>query len=166
MRFFAGNLGGRSGSYDKRLYAMTGPTLFLDFDGVLHPQDRCDFGRAPVLLGWLEARDARVVFTTNWRASHTVEELLAYFGADAARWAARVDGCTPELDERKGCRQREIQAWLAHRGADAPVYYVALDDNAWLFEEDCAWLVLTNPDRGVDADVLRDLDTCLQLLGG
>jgi hypothetical protein len=133
--------------------------LFLDFDGVLHPNDRIEeFCRNASLWTILHALPAaRVVFSTSWRDSYDFDNLLDYVtfggGEDLAN---RFIGNTPNLEDEGhyGRRDLEIQRWLKdnkHAGK-----WLAIDDMPELFPKGCPNLHLTDGDIGLtDKDVLE-----------
>lgn len=124
--------------------------LFVDFDGVLHPEGKDDLRHAWLLGGLVARADIRVVLSTNWRLSNSLGTLRGMLpGWELGR---QVIGMTPELPVAAGCRQREIEAWLTENPTER---FAVLDDNAWLFE-DPEWepLVLCNPATGLDATAL------------
>lgn len=74
------------------------PTIFLDFDGVLHTMGNT--GYKPFhQLGLLERElstvtcDFQIVVSSSWRFHYSVEELRGQLGA----LSGRVTGVTPEL---------------------------------------------------------------------
>lgn len=114
--------------------------IFLDFDGVLHPEpcgDEGEFCRVP--LFWQILRtcpNVSVVFSTSWRSLHRPEELLAFAirggGEDLAH---RFIGSTPSIIQEPGAniagrvykREVECREWLHnHGGYNQP--WLALDD--------------------------------------
>ncbi|WP_241027082.1 HAD domain-containing protein [Variovorax sp. RKNM96] len=116
--------------------------LFLDFDGVLHPEgedntlnggaDFCFLPRLEALLR--EFRDVKVVISSFWREQVLYKTLLNPFSSDIR---ARILGATlpsgfglpPPYRKREG----EILAWLQiHDAVDEP--WVALDDAYWQFD--------------------------------
>lgn len=70
--------------------------VFLDFDGVAHPdrfRTEAKFCRLPLLESWLRARLAvDVVVSSSWREVHPFKELVEFFSDDIQ---PRVIGCTP-----------------------------------------------------------------------
>ena len=139
--------------------------LFLDFDGVLHPEglqagekDQL-FCARPLLHQILRAApNVDVVFTTSWRLMYPFAELVS-FATGGENLAHRFVGITPyrPAEERRqgiiGQREDEIQAWLAMQGRD-PGRWLALDDQPELFWLRSAGLYLTNWQTGlVDEDV-------------
>lgn len=139
--------------------------LFLDFDGVLHPEglqagerDQL-FCAKPVLLQILRAAPyVDVVFSTSWRLLYSFDDLVS-FAIDSGDFAHRFKGITPHLpaEERRqgvlGQREEEIQAWLAMHGRDYG-RWLALDDQPKLFRPNCSDLYLIDWQTGlVDHDV-------------
>lgn len=123
--------------------------LFLDFDGVLHPDGAGVFSK----LALFEAHLARmprveVVISSSWREEHSLTELRHFFSADVRE---RVIGVTPSLEDGydRGGRQREIHAWLEHAGLHAGnARWIVLDDVALFFEDHYPQVILTDPAEG------------------
>ena len=127
--------------------------VFLDFDGVLHPEETDNkaylFCRLPLVEEVLrEFPSAEIIISSAWRLNwphQTVAtlELRKHFSDDIA---ARVRGVTPNYihlnrkDAPDGLylypRQWECVMWLrAHRPVGTP--WVALDDRAYWFRPFC-----------------------------
>ena len=117
-----------------------GCILFLDFDGVTHP-DPCDAGqhftRLPLIEEVLRPYPAcKIVISSSWRAVHPLDEMRTFFADDMR---PRVIGVTPEYggpggndrwdvavvtsasgNASGGCAPASV--WLPpHRRAGAPV---------------------------------------------
>lgn len=143
--------------------------VFLDFDGVLHPENTDSktelLNRLPLVEEVLrEFPRAEIVISSAWRLnwrdpSVATLEMRKYFSEDIA---PRVMGVTPNYiylnrqDAPDGLhlyqRQWECVMWLrAHRPAGTP--WVALDDRAYWFRPFCENLmefdrdVAFTPDR-------------------
>jgi hypothetical protein len=139
--------------------------LFLDFDGVLHPEPLSDltrlFERAPLLEACLaQFPDVKIVITSTWRNERSMEELKAILGPGLA---SRVVGITPkwievpESFDRIGYqRHAEIDGWLR---IHAPVWesWVALDDKSWLFKPFLEQLVKVDPTTGLTEESIVKL---------
>lgn len=123
--------------------------IFLDFDGVLHPDGIAKFSRLPVLERFLvEMPDAEVVVSSTWREDHTLDQLRDIFSPPLR---SRITGVTPSLDDGYDLegRQKEILTYLANEGlSDTNCCWIALDDNAMFFEDSCQNLVLTDSSIG------------------
>jgi hypothetical protein len=141
--------------------------LFLDFDGVLHP-DPCReaqrlFEHAPRLAHLLEAfPEVSVVLSTSWRNGRSIDDLVAPLVAPLRE---RVIGVTPTFGDFAAAprlvpyrRQAECLQWLADQGEpDRP--WLALDDRASLFEPYCDRLIECDSRRGFDAATAHRLRT-------
>ncbi len=139
--------------------------LFLDFDGVLHPEpcyaDAQLFCRLPLLENLLRGfPDVDVVISSTWRETRTIDELRARFSADIGR---RIIGVTPkwldlpELFEIIGYqRHTEVEGWIRQSGKPWEKW-VALDDKPWLFKPFLSNLVVCDTAIGLNDSVLTDL---------
>lgn len=133
--------------------------LFLDFDGVLHPEDHGGeiFSCLPHLWEILRARPAvEVVFSTSWKEHHPLDELIGFATCNGGEdLAHRFLGCTPVIkpeDGRDDYRRREIEclAWLDSN--QRPAHWLALDDIAYWFSFPCPNLYLVNYQTGLTAE--------------
>jgi hypothetical protein len=125
--------------------------LFLDFDGVLHPEPIR--GRSFQHLAALAAAlapypDVCIVVSSSWRERRTLDDLRRYL-PDVAE---RVVGATPVVPGNS--RQREIEAWLAESPTER---WLALDDMPVLFDPDCPWLLAVDGAKGLDRAALLRL---------
>lgn len=135
--------------------------LFIDFDGVFHPEgtppcDEFQFvdGFCEVLRTFDPDGLIPIVVSSMWRFSETIEQLRAHFPSDVSR---QIVGVTPDLTPAKpihavnawgdgtlapirGQRQREIEHWMAENVPGGR--WMAIDDRDNLFEADCANLFL------------------------
>lgn len=139
--------------------------LFLDFDGVLHPQEAQQeqlFTRTPLLEALLrEHLTVRVVISSSWREIFDLPALREHFSPDIA---ARIIDVTPVRvtnEQLPGplwsyVREGECWAWM-HRNRPEGTPWIALDDQAWRFSPQCPQLVLTDPAVGLDAWVVERL---------
>jgi hypothetical protein len=144
--------------------------VFLDFDGVTHPEP-CYADSAFCCLPLIEAvlREfpaVEVVISSSWREQHTLDDMRAFFAPDIAR---RVVAATPVVSHMnrfwlpghapKYPRQWECQQWLkVNRVGSFP--WLAIDDRGYWFEPDCKHLLLTDSSRGFsehDAERLRSM---------
>ncbi len=143
--------------------------LFLDYDGVLHPDPCTDAGRlfenAPRLAQALEPfAGIGIVLSTSWRTKRTEAELLDPLPAGVRQ---RVLGFTPccsdfspptELIPYR--RHAECLQWLKmHAMADSPWW--ALDDRADWFMPYCENLIECDPRVGFDAHIAARLGSAL-----
>jgi hypothetical protein len=146
--------------------------LFLDFDGVLHPEPchRSEelFCHVPRLEDILrDFPNVEVVITSTWREKYDLATLRAHFSKDIA---ARIIGVTPDwraLDHLPSSlmpypRHMEIEAWL-RKYKNTWTLWVAIDDRHWLFKPFLSNLIRCDPARGIDADIERNLREKLQM---
>lgn len=138
--------------------------LFLDFDGVLHPDPCFDearlFENAPRLAEVLDAYpEVSVVLSTSWRMQRTLAELVEPLPQGLRE---RVIDVTPPFSMADAPasllpyrRQAECMQWLCVNG-EPQTPWLALDDRASLFAPYCEQLILCEPTRGLtEATVAR-----------
>jgi hypothetical protein len=116
--------------------------LFLDFDGVLHPQHDdqmvpaelafCHLPRFETIMR--EFPEIEIVISSTWREQFDLANLRNRFAADIAE---RIIGTTPlhlqtELSPPLHRREQEIIEWLQVAGR-AQEHWIALDDTIWQF---------------------------------
>ena len=97
------------------------PVLFLDFDGVLHPEHSTEskhFCCLSILEDALRrVPECKVVITSTWRLEQPYENLLQRFSPDIA---AMIEGVTPRYCDLTNVpntlvgyeREAECHAWL------------------------------------------------------
>ncbi len=112
--------------------------LFLDFDGVLHPQGGGAagprFSRLPLLEAWLREPDharVSVVISSTWHEAYSLDRLRQHFSADIRH---RIVGCTPSInvEDPDYARCEEIRAYLS-KGSPKFDGWTALDDDSASF---------------------------------
>ncbi len=135
-------------------------TLFLDFDGVLHPTlatPKQLFGLSNLLISPVERWQPNIVISSSWRFHFSREEILSRLPAVIA---ARVQGMTGEAHIGRHARWHEIQAYcLRHRVAD----WRALDDSAHEFPPSCHELIRCDGAKGLNESVIGQLQAWLDL---
>ena len=133
-------------------------TLFLDFDGVTHPEP-CGSESAFCSLNLIEAvlldyPSVEIVVSSSWRDHYSLADLQEFF-SDAIK--ARVIDVTPSVKRPSADwlpaqvprfdRQWECESWLKlNRPWASP--WLAIDDRAYWFEPDCRHLLLTQSKLG------------------
>ncbi|MFZ6871913.1 HAD domain-containing protein [Undibacterium sp. Di27W] len=132
--------------------------LFLDFDGVLHPDPCYDKSQYFSCLPRLESvlRDfpeVQIVISSTWREKRPVSLLKSFFSVDIG---TRVIGSTPfwydipDIVEVIGYqRHAEIEGWLRQCG-EPWSDWVAIDDKSHLFKPFLKNLIKTDPIIGFD----------------
>lgn len=123
--------------------------LFLDFDGVLHPDGIGLFTKRELFESYLlKMPDVEIIISSTWREDHSLDELKKYFSSQVHD---KISGITPSLEDGcdSGGRQREIHAFLESEGLSSEnAVWVALDDMAMFFESGYPHLILTDPTQG------------------
>lgn len=137
--------------------------IFLDFDGVLHPEPcsrpellLCELPRVERVLR--DFPQAQVVVSSTWRDTRTLGELQSLFSPDVA---LQVIGVTPPWRDLEDIvynyqRQAEVEAWLRKNRSPWDRFAV-LDDRAWLFSPFYAPLLKCDPATGMDDQVEQQL---------
>ena len=146
--------------------------LFLDFDGVTHPEPSHDsgvFSQMPLIEQvLLQFPRVGIVISSSWREQYRLDQLREFFRPELHD---RVLGVTPDIAQPDGSwtpgqvqryeRQWECENWLRrHQPRDVP--WVAIDDRAHWFEPECRHLLLTDRRLGFQADDALRLQDMLQ----
>ena len=144
--------------------------LFLDFDGVTHPDESLRelwFCRAPLIEEvLLEFQLVQLVISSMWREHYSIDELKGFLPVSLT---ARVVGVTPikrKLSEKwvpgpasDFEREWECEFWMKeNKPWGTP--WVAIDDRPFLFSLNCQNLLVTDPTFGFhssDQKTLRDM---------
>lgn len=144
--------------------------LFLDFDGVTHPEPcfaENVFCRLHLIESVLaEFPSVRIIVSSSWRDHYPLEKLRLNFSPSIGE---RVIAVTPNIKRPSPAwlpgptpqyeRQWEIEAWMEenrHWGAR----WVAIDDRDYWFSPGCENLLLTSSETGFlesDQVVLRQM---------
>ena len=122
--------------------------LFLDFDGVLHPEYEGQFVPQEVVFCHLHRFEAviadyplvRIVISSTWRLQFDLDNLRGRFSRETA---SRIVGVTPQFQRTEnkvqrvrlsglGERESEIIEWLEQHGQEHSPW-IALDDAVWDF---------------------------------
>ena len=138
--------------------APTGPVVFLDIDGVLHPRQTGSLSLLPQFEDWLRARPSvEVVISSSWRLSSSEDDLRALFADDLR---PRILGATPVLNGE--LREAEVLAVVRAYRLRA---WAALDDGASEFPSTRGHLVATEYTVGITRCALQSLDRVLRIWG-
>lgn len=133
------------------------PILFLDFDGVLHPEhchESKHFCHLPILeAGLRQVPESIVVITSTWRLEQSLEDLRQRFSPDIANM---IQGVTPRYCELENVphtlvtyqREAECHAWLRANNSHH-CNWLAVDDRSWLYRPFCKSLLLVNGRDGL-----------------
>lgn len=130
--------------------------LFLDFDGVLHPEfcsESKHFVCEPYLISALDGMDIEIVVSSTWRTLRPLDEIRTLLSAAVA---TRIVGTTtrypqlPDVPSRLALYEREAEcvAWLT---VNRPAWtrWLAVDDRPWLFRPFCANLFPVDGKQGL-----------------
>jgi hypothetical protein len=150
--------------------------LFLDIDGVLHPDGPGEYADFSCLKSFCDALRTTdpiaklpIVMSSAWRHTKPLEKLKSYFPVDIA---SRFVGVTPDAHDEeitigpefsdgvasggKGVRQLEIVPWMKR---NAPTgQWLAIDDRAGGFEANCSNLFVV-PGTALDGSGAGITDT-------
>ena len=124
--------------------------IFLDFDGVLHPnfsQEGDYFSQTGFLLDALNgiAGDVEIIISSSWRFHWPKDVLLKKLPKPLA---LLVTGVTPMVEPGRHQRYREIHGYL--RSRLGRLDWRALDDAANEFPKGCAELIECDGRVGLD----------------
>ncbi len=139
--------------------------LFLDFDGVLHPQFEGGMVPEDVAFCHRYAFEAvmrvfpsvQIVISSTWPLVFDLDNLRNRFSADIG---GRIIGVTPSVESTRAIginrREVEISKWLFANGMQAEPW-LALDDAPWLFGSHRDRVVVCQSMVGFDAQVAIEL---------
>jgi hypothetical protein len=139
--------------------------LFLDFDGVLHPEPCCDreqlFCRMPLLEAVLrDVPSVEIVISSTWRVQHSLDELQQLFSPDIGCRITGVTPLRPTVDPPPHLapypRHAEIDAWLKQSSRTAE-RWIALDDRADWFKPFLTTLVHCDSSIGLTEEIANEL---------
>jgi hypothetical protein len=146
--------------------------LFLDYDGVLHPDPCLDARRlfensqrlADVVA---QFPPLNIVLSTSWRTVRPESELLDPL-PQVLR--GRIIGQTPRFSDCSGARlpyrrQVECEQWLRTKGI-ATLPWWALDDRPDWFAPYCENLIECNARTGFDERIAQRLHSALTIATG
>jgi len=133
-------------------------SLFLDFDGVLHPS-LCEpaeyFCRMSLLEAALRDASVEIVISSSWRFHHSWDALMHRF---LLPLRSRLVGATGEAVSGRHARWLEIQRYCERHGI---VEWRALDDSSFEFPANCRELILCHGAVGLDRDQAMSLEQWL-----
>ena len=146
--------------------------LFLDFDGVLHPDrysltnydpDRVFknnevFSQAPILAGLLTEYPCQVIISSSWRFTHSLDEMKEKLPKGIAK---NVVGVTGDAYVGAHPRYNEIKEYLMSRNKSL-FSWRALDDSKIEFPNGCTDLILCDPNTGIASKQILELKKWLQ----
>lgn len=134
------------------------PTLFLDFDGVLHPslaRTEDYFCRMPLLEKAIGGRTVDIIISSSWRLHYPLPVMMERFPATLR---AAIIGTTGEPGLEAHARWHEILACVAHLDLQD---WRALDDSRIEFPPDAPGLIFCNESVGLQAAQVEQVTTWL-----
>ena len=137
------------------------PTLYLDFDGVLHPghaRAHERFSCQNHLIDAIKGFDLEIVVSSSWRFHYTMAKLREVLHDEIGR---RIVGITGEPVIGSYSRWREIER---HAMFNRVKDFRALDDSTYLFPSECGALIACEGLRGMGADQGRMLRHWLEVI--
>ena len=146
--------------------------LFLDFDGVLHPDryslSNCDpdrvfrnneiFSQAPILAALLTEYPCQVIISSSWRFTHSLDEMKEKLPKGIAK---NVAGVTGDAYVGPHPRYNEIKEYLMSHNKSF-FSWRALDDAKLEFPNGCTDLILCDPNTGIATKQIQELKKWLQ----
>lgn len=118
--------------------------LFLDIDGVLHPEGvgaDLEFYHLDNFQTVLRQFPAvRVVVSSTWRLSMSLEVLRHHFAVDIQDRIVGVTSDLRSIHPPLGLRQRECESWIERNCPGSS--WLAVDDRKSYFDDDCPFLFL------------------------
>lgn len=151
----------------------SGPILFLDFDGVLHPEgcsQRHLLMHVPTLASILERHAAKIVVSSTWRLTRSLSTLRILLGPELGPLVIGKTGLYASMSMynlpdslRMYQRHMECVGWM-RKHHSYPERWLALDDRAYLFSPFCPNVLECNARTGLDVQTLQLLDSRLALL--
>ena len=146
--------------------------LFLDFDGVLHPNryslsnsdpDRVFtsneiFSQAPVLAGLITEFPCQIIISSSWRFNYNIDEIKEKLPKAIAK---NVVGVTGDAYIGRYPRYNEIQEYLISRNKSLYACR-ALDDSKIEFPNGCSDLILCDSNTGIASKQIQELKKWLQ----
>lgn len=135
--------------------------LFLDIDGVLHPDPTTQefaFCKAELLYELiLDITNLKIVISSDWRKYHTIEELRKFIFKNNIDYYEKIIGATPVIEELKFSyrgREQECLSWLKDNKIEGD--WFAIDDVAANFSFGSKNVFLTNHLIGLtELDILK-----------
>lgn len=133
---------------------MSSKSLYLDFDGVLHPnnvQKGQAFCHIAALDAAMQGSDASIVISSTWRFYESLENLRGFFPPSLR---IKIQGLTGQAHVGSLARWHEISSHAAQHDVHD---WRALDDAASQFPLECPNLILCNGQTGLQTEQLSEL---------
>ena len=134
------------------------PTIFLDFDGVLHPghaEPSSYFCKMPFLTEAIGAFNVKIIVSSSWRFQMTYTEIKMLF-PDILR--SKLDGMTGDAFIGPHARWNEIKTCVRDRKIEN---WRALDDSFFEFPKSCDELICCEGGKGLEATQVSEIQSWL-----
>ena len=121
-------------------------TLFLDFDGVLHPNLtplHQRFSQLPLLVEAIDQSSVEIVISSSWRFEWSLARMKGFFPGSLR---PRIVGTTGPAHIGRHARWQEINRYCAEAAISN---WRALDDARFEFPEPCEQLIHCDGGRGM-----------------
>ena len=146
---------GMKANAPKRSGTVSVPTLFLDFDGVLHPNltpPPQRFSQLPLLVEAIGHSSVEIVISSSWRFEWSLARMKGFF-PESLR--PRIVGTTGPAHIGRHARWQEITRYCSEAAISN---WRALDDARFEFPDPCEQLIACDGGRGLEhrqCEVLR-----------
>ena len=133
---------------------MTHKHLYLDFDGVLHPNfvgKDLLFCHMQKLTNAIVGKPLRIVISSSWRFHENIDYLKTLFEPTTR---SLIFGCTGPAYIGKWARWNEIKK---HANTNGVTDWVALDDARMEFPPECDELILCDGKIGLQDSQIQQL---------
>jgi hypothetical protein len=133
---------------------MTHKYLYLDFDGVLHPNFVIKgqlFSHMQRLTNAIEGKPLRIVISSSWRFHENFDYLRSLFEPTVR---SQIVGCTGSAHIGKWARWNEIKKHATTNGVKD---WMALDDAYMEFPPECEELILCEGKIGLQDTQIQQL---------
>ena len=143
--------------------------LFLDFDGVTHP-DPCEsrnfFSQLPLIEGVIRSHPGlSIVISSSWRFEHSLDELRGYFSADLRASIVGVNPVVTRTNDEGWIprellshhREWECKKWLRQNGME-DIHWIAIDDVPQWFLPEGEHLLVTDSKTGIQPGQIAILE--------
>jgi len=134
------------------------PTLFLDFDGVLHrghAKPSSYLCKMPLLIQAIGAFNVKIIVSSSWRFQMTYTEIKMLFPHILR---SKLDGMTGDAFIGPHARWNEITACVRDRNI---ANWRALDDSFFEFPKSCDELICCEGGKGLEATQVSEIQSWL-----
>lgn len=130
------------------------PTLFLDFDGVLHSGQAKPaeyFYKMPLLVEAIGDANIHIIISSSWRFQWTYEEIEGHFPENIR---SKVAGMTGNAFIGRHARWTEIITYVRDKKISN---WRAIDDSRFEFPNPCLELIWCEGSRGLEQSQVAEI---------